>query len=102
MTRILFFAPLKAPDHPTPSGDRTMGRLMVRALRRAGYEVEVASRLRARVAKPSLSEQYAKRDKSIAAANRVITRARALPKAQRPRAFFTYHLYYKAVDWIGP
>lgn len=102
MTRILFFAPLKAPDHPTPSGDRTMGRLIVRALRRAGFEIELASRLRTRIAAPGLSAQYAKRDKSYAVADRLIVRARALPKAKRPRAFFTYHLYYKAVDWIGP
>ena len=93
MTRILFFAPLKAPDHPTPSGDRTMGRLIVRALKRAGFEVELASRLRTRVAAPNLSAQYAKRDKCFAAADRLVARVRALPKAQRPRAFFTYHLY---------
>ncbi len=102
MTRLLFFAPLKAPDHPTPSGDRTMGRLIVRALKRAGFEVELASRLRTRVAAPNLSAQYAKRDKCFAAADRVVARVRRLPKAHRPRAFFTYHLYYKAVDWIGP
>ncbi|HEY1382608.1 MAG TPA: glycosyltransferase family 4 protein [Dongiaceae bacterium] len=102
MTRILFFAPLKAPDHPTPSGDRTVGRLLMRALKRAGFEVELASRLRTRVATPSLSAQYAKRDKCFAVADRIIARARAVPKAKRPRAFFTYHLYYKAVDWIGP
>jgi glycosyltransferase involved in cell wall biosynthesis len=102
MTRMLFFAPLKAPDHPTPSGDRTMGRLIVRALKRAGFEVELASRLRTRVAAPNLSAQYAKRDKCFAAADRLVARVRALPKAQRPRAFFTYHVYYKAVDWIGP
>jgi glycosyltransferase involved in cell wall biosynthesis len=102
MTRLLFFAPLKAPDHPVPSGDRTMGRLIVRALKRAGFDVELASRLRARVAEPSLSAQYAKRDKCFAAADRVIARERRRPKAQRSRAFLTYHLYYKAVDWIGP
>jgi glycosyltransferase involved in cell wall biosynthesis len=102
MTRLLFFAPLKAPDHPVPSGDRTVGRLIVRALKRAEFEVELASRLRARVAEPSLSAQYAKRDKSFAAADRVIARERRRPKAQRARAFLTYHLYYKAVDWIGP
>jgi glycosyltransferase involved in cell wall biosynthesis len=102
MTRILFFAPLKAPDHPTPSGDRTMGRLLIRALRRAGFEIELASRVRTRIGAPSLSAQYAKRDKSFAVADRLIAQARALPKAKRPRAFFTYHLYYKAVDWIGP
>lgn len=102
MTRLLFFAPLKAPDHPTPSGDRTVGRLMIRALRRAGFEVALASRMRTRVAAPSLSAQYAKRDRCFAAADRLIARVRTLPKAQRPRAFFTYHVYYKAVDWIGP
>jgi glycosyltransferase involved in cell wall biosynthesis len=102
MTHLLFFAPLKAPDHPTPSGDRTVGRLIVRALKRAGFEVELASRLRTRVAAPNLSAQYAKRDKCFAAADRLVARVRRLPKAQRPRAFFTYHLYYKAVDWIGP
>jgi hypothetical protein len=48
MTRLLLFAPLKAPDHPTPSGDRTVGGWIVRALKRAGYEVELASRLRTR------------------------------------------------------
>lgn len=102
MTRILFCAPLKAPDHPVPSGDRTVGRLIVRALRRAGFEVELASRMRTRIAVPSLSAQYAVRDKGFAAADRLIAKARALPKARRPRAFFTYHLYYRAVDWIGP
>jgi len=102
MTRILFFAPLKAPDHPTPSGDRTMGRLLMRALRRAGFEIELASRIRTRLSAPGLSAQYAKRDKSFAVADRLVAQARALPKAKRPRAFFTYHLYYKAVDWIGP
>jgi len=79
-----------------------MGRLIVRALRRAEFEIELASRLRTRIAAPGLSAQYAKRDKSYAVADRLIARARALPKAKRPRAFFTYHLYYKAVDWIGP
>jgi glycosyltransferase involved in cell wall biosynthesis len=93
---------LKAPDHPTPSGDRTVARLIVRALKGAGFEVELASRLRTRIAAPSLSAQYAKRDKCFAAADRIIARERRRPKAQRPRAFFTYHLYYKAVDWIGP
>jgi glycosyltransferase involved in cell wall biosynthesis len=74
----------------------------MRALRGAGFEVELASRLRTRLSAPGLSAQYAKRDKSFAVADRLIARARALPRAQRPRAYFTYHLYYKAVDWIGP
>ena len=36
MARIAFYAPLKPPDHPTPSGDRRIARLFVEALGRAG------------------------------------------------------------------
>jgi hypothetical protein len=44
--RIAFYAPMKPPDHPVPSGDRRMSRLLIAALGRAGHEVELASRLR--------------------------------------------------------
>ena len=44
--RIAFYAPLKPPDHPVPSGDRRIARLLLEALRRAGHEVALASRLR--------------------------------------------------------
>jgi glycosyltransferase involved in cell wall biosynthesis len=106
MTRILFYAPLKAPDHPVPSGDRTMARLLALALERAGFEIELASRLRARIADPAPQSQplaqESVRMKAWGVADRRIAKLKALPKKERPRAFFTYHLYYKAVDWIGP
>ena len=44
--RIAFYAPMKPPNHPVPSGDRRMARLLIRALDLAGHEVSVASRLR--------------------------------------------------------
>ncbi|WP_199699382.1 hypothetical protein [Oleomonas cavernae] len=43
---IAFYAPLKSPDDPVPSGDREMARLLFAALARAGYAPELASRLR--------------------------------------------------------
>ena len=46
--RVAFYAPLKPPDHPVPSGDRSMARLLIRALELAGHEVGLASRLRSR------------------------------------------------------
>lgn len=46
--RIAFHAPLKPPDSDRPSGDRTMARLLVRALGRGGHQVEIASRMRSR------------------------------------------------------
>src|SRR6185312_3622166 len=44
--RVAFYAPLKAPDHPVPSGDRQIAQLLFQALRLAGFEPFLASRLR--------------------------------------------------------
>ena len=100
--RIAFYAPLKAPDHPVPSGDRTIARLLVAAMKHGGAEVEIASRIRARIGEPDEAAQQMMAKKGAAAARRLIAKYRALPKRQRPQAWFSYHLYYKAVDWIGP
>ena len=43
---IAFYAPLKSPHHPAPSGDRTMARLLLKALERAGFAPDLASELR--------------------------------------------------------
>ncbi|HWA50653.1 MAG TPA: glycosyltransferase family 4 protein [Dongiaceae bacterium] len=103
MTRILFYAPLKPPTHPVPSGDRTMARLLLLALRQAGFDVMLASRLRARIADPlEPLAQETMRAQAWGIADRLIAKLRAAPKRARPKAVFTYHLYYKAVDWIGP
>ncbi len=44
--RIAFYAPLKAPSHPVPSGDRRMAKLLISALEQAGHRVGVASDFR--------------------------------------------------------
>ncbi len=44
--KLLFFAPLKHPDHPDPSGDRTFAPEFREMLTALGHEVEVVSRLR--------------------------------------------------------
>lgn len=102
MTRIAFYAPLKSPRHPTPSGDRTIARLLLAAWRRQGATVELASQLRARIAAPDPALQHRLADRAKATAERLIAAYRQRPKAARPQAWFTYHCYYKAVDWIGP
>jgi glycosyltransferase involved in cell wall biosynthesis len=100
--RIAFYAPLKAPDHPVPSGDRTIARLLLAAMKPGGAEVEIASRIRTRISEPDAAAQETMARKGAAAAMRLIAKYRARPKRQRPQAWFSYHLYYKAVDWIGP
>jgi glycosyltransferase involved in cell wall biosynthesis len=105
--RIAFYAPLKPADHPIPSGDRTVARLLLQALRSGGAEVEIASRIRSRIHEAEIREsgeavQRRMAAKGAAAARRLIAKYRARRKRDRPQAWFTYHLYYKAADWIGP
>ena len=98
--KIAFYAPLKAPDHPVPSGDRLIAGLLVRALQRAGHEVVLASRLRTLdVAGDRVRQRRLARIGRIEA-QRLLDRWLGSPRA--PRCWFTYHLYHKAPDWIGP
>ena len=98
--KIAFYAPLKAPDHPVPSGDRLIARLLVRALQRAGHEVVLASRLRTLdVAGDRVRQRRLARIGRIEA-QRLLDHWLGSPRA--PRCWFTYHLYHKAPDWIGP
>lgn len=96
--RIAFHAPLKPPDHPHPSGDRRVARLLIAALGRLGHEVIVASRLRTREAAGDPVRQAALRAAAEAEAASLIERWREAP----PDLWLTYHLYYKAPDLVGP
>jgi glycosyltransferase involved in cell wall biosynthesis len=99
--RIAFHAPLKPPDAPTPSGDRRVARLLIAALRTAGHTVEIASRLRTRdgAGSPTRQARLAALGERLAA--RYVRAVRDGRRA-RPDLWFTYHLYYKAPDLIGP
>ena len=46
--QIAFYAPLKPPDHPVPSGDRRVAQLLWQALQMGGHEPVLASRFRSR------------------------------------------------------
>lgn len=100
--KIAFYAPLKPPNHPRPSGDRRLARNFVAALQLAGFQVEVASELRAwegdgDAHRQTEIESHGKREGA-----RLIADYRARAVDDRPRAWFTYHLYHKAPDWLGP
>jgi len=100
--RIAFYAPLKPPDHPLPSGDRRMANLLMEALRLAGQEVELASRFRSRDGAGDAARQARLAGLGAAMADRILRLYRARPATARPECWFTYHLYYKAPDWLGP
>jgi glycosyltransferase involved in cell wall biosynthesis len=100
--RIAFYAPMKPPDHPVPSGDRHMARLFQQAFERAGHQIELACRLRSRDPQGDPQRQARLQKLGDALADRILRRWETRPEGQRPQAWFTYHLYYKAPDWVGP
>ena len=99
--RIAFYAPLKPPDHATPSGDRRVARLLFDALRLAGHEPVLASHLRSFDPLGRVFRQKKLAAHGRQAAERLIARWRTRPESA-PGLWFTYHLYYKAPDWLGP
>ena len=100
--RIAFYAPLKAPDHPVPSGDRRMAHLLWRALEAAGHRPRLASDFRSYEGAGDRDRQAALERQGAAQAARAIAACEAAPEAERPHAWLTYHLYHKAPDWLGP
>lgn len=97
MRRVAFYAPMKAPDNPTPSGDREMARNLISAIAAGGDHVDLVSRLRIYDKTGDPLVQNALRDAAQAEVDRLITE---LPKDTD--LWVTYHNYYKAPDLIGP
>ncbi|MSP68387.1 MAG: glycosyltransferase [Alphaproteobacteria bacterium] len=75
-----------------------MAELVMAALRAAGHEPIRASSLRSYDGRGDRARQAALRDAGLAEATRLIDQWAGAP----PAAWLTYHLYYKAPDWIGP
>tara|TARA_R110000868_G_scaffold92100_4_gene255398 strand:- start:139230 stop:140375 length:1146 start_codon:yes stop_codon:yes gene_type:complete len=99
--QIAFYAPLKPIDHPIPSGDRLMARLLCDALSQAGFDIDIAARLRSRVGDGNILRQAQIAELASKLAARLL-RQYQNGMRKRPDIWFTYHLYYKAPDWIGP
>lgn len=97
--RIAFYAPMKGPDHPVPSGDRTVARLYVQALTEAGFAVDIASSFRSYDGAGDAARQAMLLAEAALERTRIAARWRI---SGAPDLWFTYHLYHKAPDLIGP
>lgn len=97
--RIAFHSPMKVLDDPTPSGDQAMARLFVEALTKGGAKVQVVDFRSYDRGEPArqrcLEAEGAEHAASIV---EQIGDGRLL----RPDLWFTYHLYHKAPDHLGP
>jgi glycosyltransferase involved in cell wall biosynthesis len=97
--KIAFYAPLKSPSNPVPSGDRLMARLIIAALEMAGHTVDIASELRSFTPTPETGPRAEIARKAGHETDRLLKKWRNEPP---PDLWFTYHPYYKTPDLIGP
>jgi glycosyltransferase involved in cell wall biosynthesis len=79
-----------------------MARLLIEALELAGHEVELAARLRSRDGDGNPARQARLGLIGAGLAQRLLRRYQARAPEALPQAWVTYHLYYKAPDYIGP
>ncbi len=93
--RALFVTPMKHPDDPVPSGDRTIARATEQMLQRAGFETIRADAPCSWLSTPDPARMVSLEDEAI----RTLAR---LKEAPRPDLVFTYHCYDKAPDLVGP
>lgn len=94
--RIAFYAPMKPPDHPTPSGDRRMANLLLDALRAGGHEPFIVSRLRTY---DGVGKAAAEAANARAAEVEIGRISSDLPEFD---AWLSYHVYHKSPDYLGP
>ncbi len=106
MLRLAFHTPLKPLDHPTPSGDRAMGRALVALLRRLGHAVRPLDAYGAGSRMPPMAPESLPVLQAAAQhrAADLIAQWSALPAHDQrlPTGWFTYHVWYKRPDWLGP
>jgi len=72
------------------------------ALAGAGHRVQVASTFRSYDGDGDEARQRALRSQGEALAAQLAADWKAGAADDRPELWFTYHLYYKAPDWLGP
>ena len=98
--KVAFYAPLKSPDSPVPSGDRLIGRMLWQAIEAGGHRIVLASRLRSFDRQGNADRQARIAHIGAWTARRVIQHLQS--SVERPDIWLTYHLYHKAPDHLGP
>lgn len=99
--RVAFYSPMAEPDAGAASGVQRMGDLLQRALRAAGAEIWRPHGVRTYDGRGDTARQRALKGESERVAAALVQSVRDGP-ATRPDLWFSYHVYYKAPDWIGP
>ena len=77
-----------------------MARLFEQAIAASGFEVELASEFRSWEGRGDRQLQQQMQEEAESIAERLATSYAG--ESHRPSLWFTYHVYHKAPDWIGP
>jgi glycosyltransferase involved in cell wall biosynthesis len=99
--RVAFYSPIAQPHATTPSGVSRVGALLVDAIKRAGNTVDTPPLPRSYEGRGDLARQKHLFSECENAATNYLE-AIALGREPRPDLWFSYHVYYKSPDWIGP
>jgi glycosyltransferase involved in cell wall biosynthesis len=97
--RIALYAPMNPPSEGSVSGDRTMLGNIMAALRLAGHEPVIVSRLKAYEGAGDEVRQIAIRTQAKTEVQRLLAAGSPLEGCG---AWLTYHCYYKNPDYLGP
>ena len=100
--RVAFYAPMKPASSPVPSGDRRMAQALIAALESRGHEVRIASEFVSYIAAPDPMVVRTRCAEGYEMAQGLVRSFLAKSPDERPDLWFTYHVYYKAPDWLGP
>ncbi len=99
--RVAFYSPMAEPDAHVASGVQRMGTLLQRALGGAGADVVRPPLPRTYEGRGDAARQAALKAESEQAAAAFLSAVRE-GREPRPDLWFSYHVYYKSPDWIGP
>jgi glycosyltransferase involved in cell wall biosynthesis len=98
--RAVFYSPMTAPDATAASGAQRMSALLQQALVVADVDVLRPDLPRTYDGRGDRSAQLLLREASARVADALVQTYRDDPV--RPELWFSYHVYYKSPDWIGP
>jgi glycosyltransferase involved in cell wall biosynthesis len=98
---VLFYSPFVRPHDAVASGAARMANLLIRALEGADMRVQSPHLPLTFDATCDVAYQARAQAASLEAADALLAAIRA-GRMARPDIFFSYHVYYKSPDWIGP
>lgn len=98
---VMFYSPMAKPDATAASGTQRMGHLLVRAIEGAGATVTLPDLPRCYDGQGDSGKQNALKTEAERATAALLAAIRE-GRTPKPDLWFSYHVYYKSPDWIGP